>query len=145
MQPILDEISARHARAALDVEAKLASLIRVLKYAEDQPRVPAGGPDGGQWTSGDASGVDALAQPLDDLARSLSTILLAGSGGGFGKEDMGKTVQQFISEKCNAQIYSVFPGQFLEWTLEDLLKANKQHDRAAQRCYKLLGQGRFRK
>jgi pimeloyl-ACP methyl ester carboxylesterase len=28
----------------------------VLKYNPDQPRVPAGNPDGGQWTSGDGGG-----------------------------------------------------------------------------------------
>jgi hypothetical protein len=29
------------------------------KYSPDQPRVPAGGPDGGQWTSGDTSALDS--------------------------------------------------------------------------------------
>jgi hypothetical protein len=28
----------------------------VIKYSPDQPRVPAGNPDGGQWTSGDDGG-----------------------------------------------------------------------------------------
>ena len=33
-----------------------------MKYSPDQPRVPAGSPDGGQWTNGDWAG-DAAAQP----------------------------------------------------------------------------------
>lgn len=28
----------------------------VIKYSPDQPRVPAGNPDGGQWTNGGGSG-----------------------------------------------------------------------------------------
>jgi hypothetical protein len=35
------------------------------KYSPDQPRVPAGNPDGGQWTSGDGSGTR---QDQTDLA-----------------------------------------------------------------------------
>src|SRR5947209_4298814 len=43
--------------AALDVELKLCKLAYLLrKYSADQPRVPAGKPEGGQWTSGSASG-----------------------------------------------------------------------------------------
>ena len=32
----------------------------VLKYNPDQPRVPAGNPDGGQWTNADASGASGV-------------------------------------------------------------------------------------
>ena len=43
----------RYRLAALLFEARLALTHRLLtKYAEDQPRVPAGSPDGGQWASG---------------------------------------------------------------------------------------------
>ena len=44
------------ARYRLAGAAFQAALVRfgtlTLKYADDQPRVPAGSPDGGQWTSG---------------------------------------------------------------------------------------------
>ncbi len=43
--------------AALSFELKLFKLIRALKaFNPDQPRVPAGNPDGGQWTSGNGEG-----------------------------------------------------------------------------------------
>jgi hypothetical protein len=39
--------------AALNVELKLCKLAHLLrKYTADQPRAPAGSPEGGQWTSG---------------------------------------------------------------------------------------------
>src|SRR4051812_18441285 len=39
--------------AALNVELKLCKVIHLLrKYSPGQPRVPAGSPDGGRWTSG---------------------------------------------------------------------------------------------
>jgi hypothetical protein len=45
-------LDIRRSLAALDVELKLCKLIRLLKYSPSQPRVPAGSPEGGQWTSG---------------------------------------------------------------------------------------------
>ncbi|GAC1333130.1 MAG: hypothetical protein NVSMB26_13800 [Beijerinckiaceae bacterium] len=43
--------------ASLNVELKLCRIGHLLrKYSPDRPRVPAGYPDGGQWTSGGASG-----------------------------------------------------------------------------------------
>ena len=42
------------------VEPTSKELVRAIKflrkYSPDQPRVPAGNPDGGQWTSGGSSG-----------------------------------------------------------------------------------------
>jgi hypothetical protein len=40
------------------VMAELQSELK--KYSPDQPRVPAGNSDGGQWTSGSKAGTDAL-------------------------------------------------------------------------------------
>jgi hypothetical protein len=43
--------------AALNVELRLCKLIYLLrKFSADQPRVPAGSPQGGQWTSGGGGG-----------------------------------------------------------------------------------------
>ena len=114
----------------------------IRKYAEDQPRVPAGNPDGGQWTGGGGGAASSLVDVLGEAVARLPTILLAG---GFDKEDMGKTVQDFVAEKCRGAIYSVLPSQFLEWTIQELAEKNKSHDRAAQRCFKLLREDRFRK
>jgi hypothetical protein len=53
----MELLNMRCALAALDVELKLCRLIYLLrKYSPGQPRVPAGSPDGGQWTSGGGGG-----------------------------------------------------------------------------------------
>jgi len=48
----MDALAFRYNAAAAAVSAALRRMVLALKYAEDQPRVPAGSPDGGQWTSG---------------------------------------------------------------------------------------------
>ncbi|MBV9394804.1 MAG: hypothetical protein JOZ84_10360 [Methylobacteriaceae bacterium] len=64
-----DLLDLRRALAAFDVQVKCLRLIHVLrKYSADQPRVPAGTPEGGQWTSGGGGG---------------------GSGGPNGQSDSG--------------------------------------------------------
>jgi hypothetical protein len=60
----LDAIRADHARVRqmlADVKSELAWRRFVRKYRDDQPRVPAGNPDGGQWTDGGGTG--AARQP----------------------------------------------------------------------------------
>jgi hypothetical protein len=56
-----------HARALLRRHVAFVREIRSARrfllewrYDPDQPRVPAGSPDGGQWTSGEASGEQSL-------------------------------------------------------------------------------------
>jgi hypothetical protein len=49
----MELLDIKRALAALDVELKLCRLIYLLrKDSTDQPRVPAGSSEGGQWTSG---------------------------------------------------------------------------------------------
>src|SRR5947209_9332639 len=49
----MEPLNMRCALAALDVQLKLCRLGYLLrKLSADQPRVPAGSPEGGQWTSG---------------------------------------------------------------------------------------------
>lgn len=113
---------ARHwaaGEAFSDALRRFARLMR--KYAEDQPRVPAGSPEGGQWTSG-GSGLADFVDQLGEAVARLPSLLFAGE---FGKEDMGKTVQEFVAEKCRGEIYSVLPSQFLEWTIQELSEATK--------------------
>jgi len=45
-------LQIRHRLAANAFADALRRFTLLVKYAEDQPRVPAGSPDGGQWTSG---------------------------------------------------------------------------------------------
>ena len=83
IEPLPDEATAqrlakadRHLRAFLGKRRHSASLARparlsapTTKYSSDQPRVPAGTPGGGRWTSGDSRGVQvasANAGGMDD-------------------------------------------------------------------------------
>ena len=132
----------RYRLAALLFEARLALTHRLLtKYAEDQPRVPAGSPDGGQW-AGAAGAGSALVDALGELVSKLPTLLLAG---GFGPEDMGKTVQDFASSNCEGRIFRELPGQFLDMNIFDVLAQAKAGDKMAKKCKKILEQDRFRK
>ena len=88
--------------------------------------MPEGDPDGGQWTNGGGGGAIVVA-------------------GGFTDEQLGLTVQGFVSAYCQASIYSVLPGQFLAITIQEVAAAARSGDAAARRCLKLLGQDRFRK
>jgi hypothetical protein len=56
-----------------------------------------------------------------------------------------QTCAEFIAENCKASILRVFPGQFLDVPVDDVLDAAKQGDRAAQTAKKLLFENRFRK
>lgn len=102
------------------------------KYRPDQPRVPAGSPEGGQWTS------DAGAQSTDISSASRPK-------GGFRAELMKLTVRQFVSRYCRGQINRELPAEFNDVTLSDLMELAKGGDAAAKKCYKILNQGRFRK
>ena len=66
-----------------EVKYELAWRRLVRKYSPDQPRMPAGNPDGGQWTSGGGGGAghDAGDAPQDgeSLAQDLGTPLAAAS------------------------------------------------------------------
>jgi hypothetical protein len=65
----MELLNMRCALAALDVELKLCRLIYLLrKYSPSQPRLPAGSPEGGQWTSGGGSdGTDDRAEGDNDV------------------------------------------------------------------------------
>jgi hypothetical protein len=95
-------------------------------YNPDQPRVEAGRPDGGQWVGNNAR----------------SGIVVAG---GFEPQHMDMTVQQFMSAYCIGGIKGQVPGQFLDFTIRDLLDAEKRGVPGAHTCYKLLSRDRFRK
>jgi hypothetical protein len=56
----MELLDIERALAALDVELKLCRVVYLLqKHGADQPRVPAGSPEGGQWTSGGGGGDDS--------------------------------------------------------------------------------------
>lgn len=108
--------------AARRVESCLLTLVKTTKFLPNQPRVPAGNPNGGQWVGADITLI-----------------------GGIDPADRHKSVQAFVSEKCQARIYSVLPGQFLEIPIIDVMKIAKSGNWAARSCLKLLGRENYRK
>jgi hypothetical protein len=108
--------------AADEFARSLRRAAMLCKFRPDQPRAPAGNPNGGQWTSG-----------------NITTV------GGFAPEDMDKTVQSFVSENCKAYIYEVLPGQFLDMSIADVTELGNSGDAPARRCLKLLKQNEYRK
>ena len=105
-----------------------------VKYRPDQLRVPAGNPDGGQWTDegGEAAGGgDAGSDAL--LVEKT----------GFTKEERAMTAQQFISEKCEARILRVFPSEYLDLTIGEIIQLPGSTKKKT--CTKLLGSGEYRK
>ena len=131
------------------------------KYSPDQPRVPAGDPDGGQWTSGDweggssgspsrrTSGVPvahasaargdeirtgaAPTAPPQAAAPPAASSTADPNGQPFElAQDLDQTCSAFIATNCRAGILRVFPGQYLTCTLREVLAAAKAGDRAGQ-------------
>jgi hypothetical protein len=67
-QPV---IRALHVLAGIALEHKLADLVRLLKaYNPDQPRVPAGNPDGGQWTGANGGADAGFVQLAGDIPQN---------------------------------------------------------------------------
>lgn len=136
--------------AGLEIERAFARLdLELRRYHPDQPRVPAGNPDGGQWTDaqGGLGGADRRAraqnrshhfegEPID------APLILAGA---LDKVPKDMIVQEYLLQNCQAGIYSVFPGEFLDKKIVDVLDGAKNGNAAARTCIKLLSRGRFKK
>jgi hypothetical protein len=103
--------------------------------------VPAGDPDGGQWTDGGGGGAIADSRGPGDAGIS-GTIVVAG---GFTEPQRDMSIQSFVSAYCKASIYSVLPGQFLGKTIQEVMDLAQSGDAAAKTCLKLLGRDRFLK
>jgi hypothetical protein len=142
------------------------------KYNPDQPRVPAGNPDGGQWTSEDWAGAsnpqpqrpkgvevaDASAtrgrEVRSDAASTVTDEQTTSAPSGSSRandqsfqvtQNLDESCQAFIAANCRASILRVFPGQYLGCTLREVLDAAKAGDRAAQTACKLLFRKEYRK
>jgi hypothetical protein len=103
-------------------------LIRA-NFDPDQVRVPVGNPDGGQWTDEGTGGTPASTNVEIGPEKPLQIA-------------QGQTCQSFIAENCKASILRVFPGQFLDVPVDDVLDAAKSGDAAARSAKKLpLGSG----
>jgi len=64
----------------------------ILKYSPDQPRVPAGNPDGGQWTS-----IEGDEWPHQVNNRENQKIRLAADISGFTKHGLNQAINRDIS------------------------------------------------
>jgi hypothetical protein len=129
---------------------RFAHQLRLLrKYNADQPRIPAGQTGGGQWTDGAGAGdgsplgaiTDAVSTILGTVESALSFVL----AGGFTKDQMNMTVQDFTSQFCQGSVNRELPSQFSSNTIEEIQNLAKQGSDAAAKCIKLLKQDRFRK
>jgi len=113
------------------VSAGAAPLRKDNPDREDEPRVPAGSPDGGEWTNGgggapDSANVEAAPEKPFQIAQA-------------------QTYQSFIAENCQASILREFPGQFLHVPVGDVMDAAQDGDRDAQKARKLLTNKKYRK
>jgi hypothetical protein len=61
------------------------------------------------------------------------------------QEAESQTCAEYIAQNCKASILRVFPGQFLNTPVEDMLKAARAGDAAARTAKKLLFESRFQK
>jgi len=97
------------------------------KFSADQPRAPAGSPEGGQWIS------DGSGDPIIELIAGITS------------EQMDMSVQSFVSAFCKGSINEVLPSEFLDEKIGSVAKLAKAGDAKAKSCMKLLGRERFRK
>lgn len=132
-----------------------------IKYSPDQPRVPAGSLDGGQWTRWDGaveaqSACTSGVQMADASATQGSEILSDATPTEAGSkhpesepirlaQDMSQSCADYIAANCKASVLRVFPGEYLSQSLLDVINAAKQGDPAARRAKKLLFDNRFAK
>ena len=65
--------------------------------------------------------------------------------GGFAPEDMGMSVQNFISANCKGYITREIPEQLLSATIKEMPEEATSGNASAVKCKKLLIQDRFRK
>ena len=122
-----------------------------LKYSDTQPRWPAGDPRGGQWRPKEGGDGENAADEQGSLSDGSDLFGEAPDGtpielvGGIPEDKLNWTTQQFMSAYCRADIRRVMPGEFLNMKIEDVIARAKQGEAAANRCWKLLRQDRFRK
>lgn len=132
--------------------------------------MPAGNPDGGQWTSGgngggavgsasgdgDRGGITdtrILSDATPDntwisgarYAQAESHVLLVAGRGGFAKKLLKLSVREFVSRFCQGSINRELPKEFENLSIADVLDIAKGGDARARKCYKLLNEPRFRK
>jgi hypothetical protein len=56
-----------------------------------------------------------------------------------------KTAREVLAQECIGKILRVFPSQWLNQTLAEILQAAQKGDKSAQTAWKLLNDSRFKK
>ena len=137
----------RHEHAGLQLDLATLKLQHALrrKYRSEQPRVPAGNSDGGQWTDEGGQSRIAPRLPASEDVRQERDRVRTIIAGGFEPDQLNLTVQDFSSRYCRGSIQREIPGQLKELTISDLMAAAQSGDIAARKCLKILKQDRFRK
>ena len=131
-------------RLVKDLKIDLALRRLRHKYSPDQPRVPAGNSDGGQWTDGggEGAGKDGR-QPV--AAAEMTEFSAARKGVPAIVKEFGKwTARQYVSRYCEAKVNRELPGEFEDMTIADIWNIAKGGDARARTCMKLM-QPRFKK
>jgi hypothetical protein len=139
-----DRHLARAHRALVRVRLELSfwRLRAALRpYNPDQPRMPAGHTDGGQWVD-DGSAPLPIAEFGEPSSPAQERVRLAG---GVDKERLGMKVQSFVSAHCKGSIRAVLPRQFLPSTIADVMQVAKRGDAAARTCLKVLSRDQYSK
>ena len=106
----LERLEAKHQaeieREALAIRADIAAprvelmwlaICRSAKFNPNQPRVPAGDPDGGQWTSGDEAQGTQIAQNETQRAYSVDLSEEEARGGHTLRDHVGKTDNELLA------------------------------------------------
>ena len=83
----------------------------------------------------------AISTILGTVESAISFVL----AGGFTKDQMNMSVQDFTSQFCQGRINRVLPGQFFDTIISDVKQLADQGDAAARRCLKLLQRGEYKK
>jgi hypothetical protein len=73
-----------------------------FKFNPDQPRIPAGNPDGGQWTSGDGGGNGALTDGITPVYPLETAIMLFFGGLSAVGDALGGAAEGAIGEGVDA-------------------------------------------
>ncbi len=105
------------------------------KYNPDQPRVPAGDTDGGQWTRDGETGTSQRHLSIHSSGEQIQV----------AQVDLDQTCESYITANCKGTIAREFPGQYLTCSLREVLATAKEGNRAAQKACKLLFRIRFLK
>lgn len=109
--------------------------LALLKYNPDQPRVPPGsGRASGQWTS---DGKTSEAQPSPKATPPTSNNVHVAQN--------NIKCSAFIADKCKGSIMREFPSEYLDLSVDQLLKDAQGGVQAAIKGKKLLYDNRFRK